>query len=161
MHALIQLTGSQNATLAPTPKSPLATGSNVTANQSNAKPLPPPVMLKITDSIRSQMKIINDKYLKLRSRVTGEFIKLYTDDLEQYHELLNFVEKVKFQFYVITPKNERPIKIVLKGLPRNFKVDEIKADLEEIGFTPENSTNLLAAEPDRLSRYFSLLSREI
>ncbi|GFY62410.1 hypothetical protein TNIN_65511 [Trichonephila inaurata madagascariensis] len=36
-----ELTGSQNTTLAPTPKPPLASGSNVTANQSNAKPLPP------------------------------------------------------------------------------------------------------------------------
>ncbi|GFY18461.1 hypothetical protein TNCV_2396891 [Trichonephila clavipes] len=29
----------------------------------------------------------------------------------------------------------RPIKVVLKGLPRNFKVEEIQADLEELGFT--------------------------
>ncbi|GFW01661.1 hypothetical protein TNCV_4085761 [Trichonephila clavipes] len=27
--------------------------------------------------------------------------------------------------------------VVLKGLPRNFKVEEIQADLEELGFTPE------------------------
>ncbi|GFU77640.1 hypothetical protein TNCV_1091371 [Trichonephila clavipes] len=92
------------------------------------------------------MKIIIDKYPKLRSRVTGEFIKLYTDDFDQYHELLHFVEKVKFQFCVITPKNERPIKVVLKGLPRNFKVDEIKADLEELGFTPEKVNQLIGGQ---------------
>ncbi|GFT63750.1 hypothetical protein TNCV_423741 [Trichonephila clavipes] len=39
----------------------------------------------------------------------------------------------------LNPKNERPIKVVLKGLPRNFKVEEIQADLEELGFTPENN----------------------
>ncbi|GFW42952.1 hypothetical protein TNCV_734851 [Trichonephila clavipes] len=38
----------------------------------------------------------------------------------------------------LNPKNERPIKVVLKGLPRNFKVDEIQADLEELGFTLKN-----------------------
>ncbi|GFU98520.1 probable RNA-directed DNA polymerase from transposon X-element [Trichonephila clavipes] len=31
--------------------------------------------------------------------------------------------------------------VVLKGLPRNFKVEEIQADLEELGFTPENLIN--------------------
>ncbi|GFS68427.1 RNA-directed DNA polymerase from mobile element jockey [Trichonephila clavipes] len=41
----------------------------------------------------------------------------------------------------LNPKNERPIKVVLKGLPRNFKVEEIQADLEELGFTPENLIN--------------------
>ncbi|GFT21952.1 PRE_C2HC domain-containing protein [Trichonephila clavipes] len=105
--------------------------------------LPPPVMLRITETVRSQMKIINEKFPKIRSRTTGEFIKLYTDNLKQYHELLTFAEKTKFQFYEIKPKNERPIKVVLKGLPRNFKVEEIQADLEELGFTPEKVNRLI------------------
>ncbi|GFW72686.1 CCHC-type domain-containing protein [Trichonephila clavipes] len=50
------------------------------------------------------MKIINEKFPKIRSRTTGEFIKLYTDNLEQFHELLTFAEKTKFQFYEIKPK---------------------------------------------------------
>ncbi|GFX94478.1 RNA-directed DNA polymerase from mobile element jockey [Trichonephila clavipes] len=33
--------------------------------------------------------------------------------------------------------------VVLKGLPRNFKVEEIQADLEELGFTPEKKVNQL------------------
>ncbi|GFS41164.1 hypothetical protein TNIN_345351 [Trichonephila inaurata madagascariensis] len=74
------------------PKTPLATGLPPLI-KNTAKPLPPPVMLRITDSVRSQMKIITDKYRKLRSLVTGEFIKLYTDDLDQYHELLHFERK--------------------------------------------------------------------
>ncbi|GFW54246.1 nucleic-acid-binding protein from transposon X-element [Trichonephila clavipes] len=100
-------------------------------------------MLKITKSVRSQMKIINEKFPKIRSRTTGEFIKFYTDNLDQFHELLSFAEKTKFQFYEIKPKNERPIKVVLKGLPRNFKVEEIQADLEELGFTPEKVNQLI------------------
>ncbi|GFW74939.1 nucleic-acid-binding protein from transposon X-element [Trichonephila clavipes] len=101
-------------------------------------------MLRITETVRSQMKIINEKFPKIRSRTTGEFIKLYTDNLEQFHELLTFAKKkTKFQFYEIKPKNERPIKVVLKGLPRNFKVEEIQADLEELGFTPEKVNQLI------------------
>ncbi|GFW86183.1 hypothetical protein TNCV_4778961 [Trichonephila clavipes] len=100
-------------------------------------------MLRITETVRSQMKIINEKFPKIRSRTTGEFIKLYTDNLEQFHELLTFAEKTKFQFYEIKPKNERPIKVVLKGLPCNFKVEEIQADLEELGFTPEKVNQLI------------------
>ncbi|GFU90801.1 hypothetical protein TNCV_4162591, partial [Trichonephila clavipes] len=66
-----------------------------------------------------------------------------TDNLEQFHELLTFAKKTKFQFYEIKPKNERPIKVVLKGLPRNFKVEEIQADLEELGFTLKKVNQLI------------------
>ncbi|GFU16782.1 nucleic-acid-binding protein from transposon X-element [Trichonephila clavipes] len=42
-------------------------------------------------------------------------------------------------------KNEETINlaVVLKGLPRNFKVEEIQADLEELGFTPEKVNQLI------------------
>ncbi|GFV78437.1 hypothetical protein TNCV_1302891 [Trichonephila clavipes] len=135
-----EITGSQNAIPVLTPKPPSATGPTPSGNQNPVSTLPPPVMLRITETVRSQMKIINEKFPKIRSRTTGEFIKLYTDNLEQFHELLTFAEKTKFQFYEIKPKNERPIKVVLKGLPRNFKVEEIQADLEELGFTPEKKS---------------------
>ncbi|GFW62892.1 probable RNA-directed DNA polymerase from transposon BS [Trichonephila clavipes] len=138
-----EITGSQNAIPVVTPKPPTATGPTPSGNQNPGSTLPPPVMLRITETVRSQMKIINEKFPKIRSRTTGEFIKLYTDNLEQFHELLTFAEKTKFQFYEIKPKNERPIKVVLKGLPRNFKVEEIQADLEELGFTPEKVNQLI------------------
>ncbi|GFU65831.1 nucleic-acid-binding protein from transposon X-element [Trichonephila clavipes] len=138
-----EITGSQNAIPVVTPKPPSATGPTPSGNQNPVSTLPPPVMLRITETVRSQMKIINEKFPKIRSRTTGEFIKLYTDNLEQFHELLTFAEKTKFQFYEIKPKNERPIKVVLKGLPCNFKVEEIQADLEELGFTPEKVNQLI------------------
>ncbi|GFV26570.1 nucleic-acid-binding protein from transposon X-element [Trichonephila clavipes] len=138
-----EITGSQNAIPVVTPKPPSATGPTPSGNQNPVSTLPPPVMLRITETVRSQMKIINEKFLKIRSRTTGEFIKLYTDNLEQFHELLTFAEKTKFQFYEIKPKNERPIKVVLKGLPCNFKVEEIRADLVELGFTPEKVNQLI------------------
>ncbi|GFS98919.1 nucleic-acid-binding protein from transposon X-element [Trichonephila clavipes] len=138
-----EITGSQNAIPVVTPKPPSATGPTPSGNQNPVSTLPPPVMLRITETVRSQMKIINEKFPKIRSRTTGEFIKLYTDNLEQFHELLTFAKKTKFQFYEIKPKNERPIKVVLKGLPRNFKVEEIQADLEELGFTPEKVNQLI------------------
>ncbi|GFR17732.1 hypothetical protein TNCT_409811 [Trichonephila clavata] len=57
------------------PKSPLATRPTTPTNQStaqNTSPLPPPVMLKITDHVKSQMKTIMAVYPKLRSRLTRE-----------------------------------------------------------------------------------------
>ncbi|GFW42951.1 DDE_Tnp_IS1595 domain-containing protein [Trichonephila clavipes] len=86
-----EITGSQNAIPVVTPKPPSATGPTPSGNQNPVSTLPP-VMLRITETVRSQMKIINEKFPKIRSRTTGEFIKLYTDNLEQFHELLTFAK---------------------------------------------------------------------
>ncbi|GFV67318.1 hypothetical protein TNCV_3670731 [Trichonephila clavipes] len=88
-----EITGSQNAIPVVTPKPPSATGPTPSGNQNPVSTLPPPVMLRITETVRSQMKIIHEKFPKIRSRTIGEFIKLYTDNLEQFHELLTFAKK--------------------------------------------------------------------
>ncbi|GFW12195.1 hypothetical protein TNCV_5111401 [Trichonephila clavipes] len=106
-----EITGSQNAIPVVTPKPPSATGPTPSGNQNPVSTLPPPVMLRITETVRSQMKIINEKFPKIRSRTTGEFIKLYTDNLEQFHELLTFAKKTKFQFYEIKPKTSAPSRL--------------------------------------------------
>ncbi|GFV79026.1 hypothetical protein TNCV_3687331 [Trichonephila clavipes] len=104
-----EITGSQNAIPVVTPKPPSATGPS--GNQNPVSTLPPPVMLRITETVRSQMKIINEKFPKIRSRTTGEFIKLYTDNLEQFHELLTFAEKTQFNFMKLNPKTSAPSRL--------------------------------------------------
>ncbi|GFY08508.1 hypothetical protein TNCV_809411 [Trichonephila clavipes] len=78
-----EITGSQNAIPVVTPKPPSATGPTPSGNQNPVSTLPPPVMLRITETV------------------------------------------------------------VLKGLPRNFKVEEIQADLEELGFTLKKVNQLI------------------
>ncbi|GFW35945.1 retrovirus-related Pol polyprotein from transposon opus [Trichonephila clavipes] len=48
-----------------------------------------------------------------------------------------------FQFYTIKSKAERPIKVVIKGLPRNTNPEEIKQDLEILGYTPDRVNQLI------------------
>ncbi|GFU04763.1 hypothetical protein TNCV_1305161, partial [Trichonephila clavipes] len=102
-------------------------------------------MLRITETVRSQMKIINEKFPKIRSRTTGEFIKLYTDNLEQFHELLTFAKKTKFNFMKLNPKRAPHQGCTERTAPqlqgrRNSK------DLEELGFTPEKAQANLKKE---------------
>ncbi|GFX84729.1 uncharacterized protein TNCV_725361 [Trichonephila clavipes] len=112
------------------------TQDNNTADNTNQikKFLHPPVMLYCSDTIRHTMKVINTAFPKLRSKLSSEFIKLYSDNSEQYRNLLHFVEENKFQFHAITPKQDRPIKVVIKGLPRDSKIEDIQSDLLEQGF---------------------------
>ncbi|GFW35096.1 nucleic-acid-binding protein from transposon X-element [Trichonephila clavipes] len=53
------------------------------------------------------------------------------------------MKSLGYRFYVITPKNERPIKIVIKGFPKTADPENIKADLEAEGFEPDKVTQLV------------------
>ncbi|GFT56219.1 hypothetical protein TNCV_130121 [Trichonephila clavipes] len=115
-----------------------------TQNNTPKVPLPPPVMLFITKHYSEQLKALTMIYPNLLTKTTGEFLKLYTNNHEEYHSLKETIKQLHYQFYVIKPKNDRPIKVVIKGLSKSTYVDEIKSDLEEQGFVPERVVQLIS-----------------
>ncbi|GFX35140.1 hypothetical protein TNCV_2330801 [Trichonephila clavipes] len=123
-----------------------------TQNNTPKVPLPPPVMLFITKHYREQLKTLTMIFPNLRTKTTGEFLKLYTNNHEEYHSLKETIKQLHYQFCVITAKNDRPIKVVIKGLPKSTHVDEIKSNLEEQGFEPERDVQL-AEKPNSPSQF--------
>ncbi|GFU32521.1 RNA-directed DNA polymerase from mobile element jockey [Trichonephila clavipes] len=116
----------------------------VSANQRNgSNALPPPLMLRITNNYRVQVDTIKKIYPHLRLKTTGEYIKLYFNTTEQNRIVRQTLKELGYHFYVITPKNERPIKIVIKGYPKKADPEDIKKDLENEGFEPERVTQLI------------------
>ncbi|GFU40480.1 hypothetical protein TNCV_1208401 [Trichonephila clavipes] len=114
------------------------TSLQLKANNPAIKNLPPLVFLKITDTHINQMKTLDDIYLDIRSKLTGDYIRLYTDTDEQRRELIHKLDELKFEYFAITPKAERPIKVVIKGLPRDSKPEDIHNDLTELRYTVDN-----------------------
>ncbi|GFX59460.1 nucleic-acid-binding protein from transposon X-element [Trichonephila clavipes] len=115
---------------------------NETQNQ-GTNALPPPVMMKITKTYREQVETMKKYFPHLRLKTTGEYIKLYSNTAEQNRAVKHTMKSLGYRFYVITPKNERPIKIVIKGFPKTADPENIKADLEEEGFQPDKVTQLV------------------
>ncbi|GFU90281.1 nucleic-acid-binding protein from transposon X-element [Trichonephila clavipes] len=89
------------------------------------------------------MKTLNDIYPELRSKLTGKYIKLLTDTDEERRELLHKLDELEFQYFAIKPKAERPIKVVIKGLPRHSNPKDIENDLVELGFTVDKVSQLI------------------
>ncbi|GFT72202.1 hypothetical protein TNCV_2993051 [Trichonephila clavipes] len=75
-----------------------------TQNNTPKIPLPPPVMLFITKHYREQLKTLTMIFPNLRTKTTGEFLKLYTNNHEEYHPLKETIKQLHYQFYVITAK---------------------------------------------------------
>ncbi|GFX31270.1 putative RNA-directed DNA polymerase from transposon X-element [Trichonephila clavipes] len=135
-----QITG-QVAPSTATPKKPT---DNANENQNQGtNALPPPVMMKITKTYREQVDTMKKYFPHLRLKTTGEYIKLYSNTAEQNRAVKHTMKSLRYRFYVITPKNERPIKIVIKGFPKTADPENIKADLEAEGFEPDKVTQLV------------------
>ncbi|GFU73888.1 nucleic-acid-binding protein from transposon X-element [Trichonephila clavipes] len=134
---------------------PVANGNNPNGSNNSASQnapqnqLPPPIMLFVEKNYKAQMAAITKTFPKIRSRLTGEFLKLYTDSAEERRMAVQRLKLLKFQFYTIKSKAERPIKVVIKGLPRNTSPEEIKQDLEILGYTPDRVNQLIGRKNKR------------
>ncbi|GFT18631.1 hypothetical protein TNCV_794921 [Trichonephila clavipes] len=115
---------------------------------------PPPIMLFVEKNYKAQMAAITKAFPKIRSHLTGEFLKLHTDSAEERRMAVQHLKMLNFQFYTIKSKAERPIKVVIKGLPRNTNPEEIKQDLELLGYTPDRVNQLIGRKNKRLLPIF-------
>ncbi|GFW75023.1 nucleic-acid-binding protein from transposon X-element [Trichonephila clavipes] len=106
-------------------------------------------MLFIEENYKVQMAVLTKEFPKIRSRLTGDFLKLYADSAEERRLVVQLLKRLKFQFYTIKAKAERPIKVVIKGLPRTTNPEEIKQDLEMLGYTPERVNQLIGRKTKR------------
>ncbi|GFV12836.1 nucleic-acid-binding protein from transposon X-element [Trichonephila clavipes] len=113
-------------------------------------------MLKTDENYRVQVDTIKKIYPHLRLKTTGEYIKLYSNTTEQNRIVRQTLIELGYRFYVITPKNERPIKVVIKGFPKKANPEEIKKDLEKEGFEPDRVTQLVGRRTKQLLPIFQV-----
>ncbi|GBO31515.1 hypothetical protein AVEN_54272-1 [Araneus ventricosus] len=93
---------------------------------------PPPVMLKKLDNFTAQLKFLNAKFGQITAKAGGDFIRLHTKNPEEHSRLIQFLKDNEIEHFVIIPKWERPIKVVVRDLPRESRTHEIKDYLEEV-----------------------------
>ncbi|GFT98644.1 uncharacterized protein TNCV_3829371 [Trichonephila clavipes] len=71
-------------------------------------------MLFVKENYKVQMAAITKEFPKIRSRLTGEFLKLYTDSAEERRFVVQLLKRQKIPIYTIKAKAERPIKFGLE-----------------------------------------------
>ncbi|GFS40295.1 hypothetical protein TNIN_357101 [Trichonephila inaurata madagascariensis] len=88
---LVQLSNTKSTS---TPKKHLKCSTATKHSRSAPTPnyVPPPIMLKVTDTYKQQMKIITDKLPSTHGKLTGEYLKLYTNTNELHRQLIHILE---------------------------------------------------------------------
>ncbi|GBN24217.1 hypothetical protein AVEN_227890-1 [Araneus ventricosus] len=77
------------------------------------------------------LKKINDEWGPVESKIGGPYLKLFTQSDEASHSLTTFLRIIDMGYFIIVPRSERPIKVVIRGFPRDLKVDVLKKALVE------------------------------
>ncbi|GFX44469.1 nucleic-acid-binding protein from transposon X-element [Trichonephila clavipes] len=118
-------------------------------------PPPHPIMLKIKDNFREQIKCISEKFPNLRNRIVNDVVKMFSTDHEEYRKLKHFLETDKdFEFYILKRQKDKPIKAVIKGLPNSALITDITNDLKLIGFNIDSCTQLISKRTKKSLPYF-------
>ncbi|GFY17240.1 uncharacterized protein TNCV_1090161 [Trichonephila clavipes] len=139
---------------------PLPTVKNVNSEEITPPPtkLPHPVMLKIKNNFREQIKLITEKFPKIRNRTVGDVVKMFTNDHDEYRFLIHFLKTDKeFEFYVIDNKKYKPIKAVIKDLPSSSKITDTTNDLADEGYQIESCTQLISKRTKKSLPFFLVI----
>ncbi|GBP90494.1 Nucleic-acid-binding protein from transposon X-element [Eumeta japonica] len=75
-------------------------------------------------------------------RTADDGIKIHCPDVETFRSLNKYLVDFKIQFHTYALEEERKLKAVIRGIPTDFPVDEIQADLCGQGF-PVHSVHRL------------------
>ncbi|GFV61146.1 hypothetical protein TNCV_2100211 [Trichonephila clavipes] len=98
-----------------------------------------------TPNYRDQIKSLYEKFPNLNCKSCKEFIKLFTNDFKEYRSLTHaFTENKDYEYYVIELKLNKPIKVEIKGLPIFTNTEEIRSDLEELGYVVESFRQMIS-----------------
>ncbi|GBL73025.1 hypothetical protein AVEN_135687-1 [Araneus ventricosus] len=77
------------------------------------------------------MKKINDEWGPAEIKLGSPHIKLFTQSDEASHRLTKFLRTNDMGYFIIVPRSEHPIKVVIRGLQCDLNIDVLKKALVE------------------------------
>lgn len=94
----------------------------------------PPIV--IYASIENHKESLDKMQAELKEDITIKYklnrVVIYTKNEEDYNKLRAMIVKEKIDYHTYTLAKEKPVVSILKGLPSNVKISEIKAELDEV-----------------------------
>ncbi|GBN59725.1 hypothetical protein AVEN_125777-1 [Araneus ventricosus] len=136
--------------------SPESSSDTNEQNKESPKPRIPPIMLKHHDNYAKMLDAIYEKF-NIEDNIFGNgFIKVYPKTAEMYQELQEFCKLNGYEFYIIKPKEQRPFRVVIKGLPEEHNTDRIINYINDIGL---KATKVVRLTQQRSKKTFTYVPR--
>ncbi|GBP34443.1 Nucleic-acid-binding protein from transposon X-element [Eumeta japonica] len=117
---------------APATAKNLSDKADVTAPPSPSPrgPKPPPMFVQNKDRWTELRKRCAEKKIQFsQARNSAQGLKLPAKTVADFKNLQNLLVSCNFKFHTYSLKEEREIRVVLRGVPKEIPVDEVKEDL--------------------------------
>ncbi|GBN71385.1 hypothetical protein AVEN_149359-1 [Araneus ventricosus] len=125
---------------------PYSVLSEVNANenqteQSQTRTMPP-INLKYTSEYENMLESVHKTCGNTTNKFGNDYIKIFTENLEQYNKVQSHLKQQGYDYYLVRPRDKKPLKVVVKGLPLEHNPERVKNYLTEIGFSVIRVTRL-------------------
>ncbi|GFT88394.1 nucleic-acid-binding protein from transposon X-element [Trichonephila clavipes] len=98
------------------------------------KPRIPPFFVSPKGDWRQLVALAKLIAPSFQSQMSGRFLKVTVGDELEYRNLSHWLEQTGVEFKSFMLKQDRPIKVVIRGLPSNTEPEDIKTEIEAEGF---------------------------
>ncbi|GFW42972.1 nucleic-acid-binding protein from transposon X-element [Trichonephila clavipes] len=98
------------------------------------KPRIPPFFVSPKGDWRQLVALAKLIAPSFQSQMSGRFLKVTVGDELEYRNLSHWLEQTGVEFKSFMLKKDRPIKVVIRGLPSNTEPEDIKSEIEAEGF---------------------------
>ncbi|GBM85443.1 Nucleic-acid-binding protein from transposon X-element [Araneus ventricosus] len=102
-----------------------------------------PITLKKPTNYRELFRRINEvEKIKCIAKEAGEFLKLHCTTPDDDKKLTDYFDKNQNEYFVTPRKTNKPIKVVIKGLPKETDTEDINEELINKNFRVEKVNQL-------------------
>lgn len=95
-----------------------------------------PLIIDLTQNYINFLEAIKiNLNIKLTAKLVHRHLKLYTES-DDFQKFKDYLSQNEIAFQAISPAEEHPFKVALKGLPHDTPENIILNSLKDIGFSP-------------------------
>ncbi|GFW79745.1 nucleic-acid-binding protein from transposon X-element [Trichonephila clavipes] len=106
------------------------------------KPRIPPFFVSPKGDWRQLVALAKLIAPSFQSQMSGRFLKVTVGDEVEYRNLSHWLEQSGVEFKSFMLKQDRPVKVVIRGLPSNTEPEDIKTEIEAEGFKVANTSQM-------------------
>lgn len=114
------------------------------ANTQNTKLKIPPIFLHSAENYQEVIRDINGiTKAEFTTKYSSNQLRINLTSADDYRELTRYYDTNKIEYHTFQNPSNRPLSVVIKGIPLSVSEDEIKDELTEKDFTIISVTRLL------------------
>ncbi|GFT03810.1 nucleic-acid-binding protein from transposon X-element [Trichonephila clavipes] len=120
----------------------LNTANNDAEDVTQPQPKIKPIFMKITPDYNLLLQEIHRTHPTAKNTHMKGYFKIEAETEDHHREITAYLTGKSVGYYVINPPENRPLKLVIKGLPEDVEPEDIKKDLISKGINVEKVAQL-------------------